>query len=134
MQFCGQEIATLLARSVFLSDSRLSLVLCVYGAVASAQTRVVTLGTQGGPLLALQRSQPENAVVVEDRIYLVDAGNGVARQILAAGLSQRKVDRVFATHNHDEHNADWGTVLGLQWSTGRSADMHLHGPKVRSRC
>ncbi|SEB15972.1 MBL fold metallo-hydrolase [Variovorax sp. YR216] len=97
-------------------------------ASAAAQTRVVTLGTQGGPLPSLTRSQPANALVVRDRIYLVDAGNGVAHQLLAAGLDHRKVERIFITHNHDDHNADWGTLMGLQWSTGRRAEVHVYGP------
>jgi ribonuclease BN (tRNA processing enzyme) len=95
---------------------------------AAAQTRVVTLGTQGGPLPSVTRAQPANAVVVGDRIYLVDAGNGVARQLVAAGLDYRKVGTVFITHNHDDHDADWGTLLGLQWSTGRRGETHVYGP------
>ncbi|NML47064.1 MBL fold metallo-hydrolase [Ramlibacter sp. G-1-2-2] len=95
---------------------------------AAAETRVVTLGTQGGPLPSATRAQPANALVVNGRIYLVDAGNGVAHQLVAAGLDHRKVDRIFITHNHDDHNADWGTLLGLQWSTGRRADTHVYGP------
>src|SRR4051812_45696823 len=106
----------------------LAAALACAGAIATAQTRVVTLGTLGGPVLSLQRSQPANAVVVGQRVYLVDAGNGVGRQLLAAGLDVRRVDHIFVTHNHDDHNADWGTVMGLAWSTGRRADIHVWGP------
>ncbi|MCG2592392.1 MBL fold metallo-hydrolase [Ramlibacter sp. XY19] len=105
-----------------------SLALLLLAVGAAAQTRVVTLGTQGGPLPSVTRAQPANAVVVGDRIYLVDAGNGVARQLVAAGLDYRKVGTVFITHNHDDHDADWGTLLGLQWSTGRRAETHVYGP------
>jgi ribonuclease BN (tRNA processing enzyme) len=95
---------------------------------ASAGTRIYTLGTQGGPLPAGERAQPANAVVVRGRIYLVDAGNGVVGQLRKAGLDYRRVDRIFVTHNHDDHNADWGTLMGLQWSTGRRSEIHVHGP------
>lgn len=105
-----------------------ALALTCHAGIALAQTRIVTLGTVGGPLLSIERSQPANAVVVKDRIYLVDAGNGVGRQLLAAGLDARKVDNIFITHNHDDHNADWGTIMGLAWSTGRRADIHVWGP------
>lgn len=97
-------------------------------APALAQTRVITLGTQGGPVPSVTRSQPANALVVRDRIYLIDAGNGVARQITAAGLNFRQVGQIFITHNHDDHNADWGTLMGLQWATGRRAETHVWGP------
>ncbi|MFZ4288189.1 MBL fold metallo-hydrolase [Variovorax sp. HJSM1_2] len=92
-------------------------------------TRVITLGTQGGPLPAGSRSQPANAVVVQGRVYLVDAGNGVVGQLRRAGLDYRRVDHIFITHNHDDHNADWGTLLGLQWSTGRRNSVHVYGPE-----
>jgi ribonuclease BN (tRNA processing enzyme) len=95
---------------------------------AAGQTRLVTLGTQGGPLPSVTRAQPSSALLVRDRIYLVDAGNGVVRQLVAAGLDHRRVGNVFITHNHDDHNADWGTLLGLQWSTGRRGDTHVYGP------
>lgn len=81
---------------------------CVLGTAASAQTRVVTLGTQGGPIPSLTRSQSANALIVNDRVYLVDAGPGVVRQLTAAGIDYRKVGRIFITHNHDDPNADWG--------------------------
>ncbi|WP_418316102.1 MBL fold metallo-hydrolase [Piscinibacter sakaiensis] len=93
-----------------------------------AQTRVITLGTQGGPMPFASRAQPANAVVVNDRVYLVDAGNGVAQQLVKAGLDHRKVGHIFITHNHDDHNADWGTLMGLQWATGRRQPTHVYGP------
>jgi len=96
--------------------------------VATAVTRVVTLGTQGGPLTTSRRAQPSNAVVVGDRIYLVDAGNGVLRQLAQAGLDYRRIDHIFITHNHIDHNADWGTLMGLQWTTGRSTPVTVYGP------
>lgn len=95
---------------------------------AAGPTRLVTLGTQGGPLPSAARAQPANAVVVGERIYLVDAGNGVVRQLVLAGLDYRRVDQIFITHQHDDHNADWGALMGLQWSTGRQSPVHVHGP------
>ncbi len=91
-------------------------------------THVYTLGTQGGPFPSVQRAEPSNALVVNGAIYLIDAGNGVARQLVIAGLDFRKVNQIFITHNHDDHNADWGTLMGLQWSVGRRTPVEVHGP------
>lgn len=44
-------------------------------------SELVLLGTAGGPTLKRSRSAPAQAVVEGDRTYLVDAGNGVARQL-----------------------------------------------------
>ena len=95
---------------------------------AQTSTRIVVLGTQGGPVPGARRAQPSNAVVVDDRVYLVDAGNGVVRQLVLAHVDYRRVDHIFITHNHDDHNADWGTLMGLQWSTGRTTPVHVYGP------
>lgn len=95
---------------------------------AHAQTRVITLGTQGGPMPSATRAQPATALVVRDRVYLIDAGNGVSQQLVKAGLDHRRVGQIFITHNHDDHNADWGTLMGQQWATGRRQPTHVHGP------
>lgn len=95
---------------------------------AQAQTRVITLGTQGGPFPSPTRAQPASALVVKDRVYLIDAGNGVSQQLVKAGLDHRRVGQIFITHNHDDHNADWGTLMGQQWATGRRQPTHVHGP------
>jgi ribonuclease BN (tRNA processing enzyme) len=95
---------------------------------AQADTRVITLGTQGGPMPFAARAQPANALVVNDRVYLIDAGNGVTQQLVKAGIDHRKVGQIFITHNHDDHNADWGTLMGLQWATGRRQPTHVYGP------
>lgn len=93
-----------------------------------AETRVITLGTQGGPFPSATRAQPASALVVNDRVYLVDAGNGVGQQLVKAGIDHRRVGQIFITHNHDDHNADWGTLMGLQWATGRRQPTHVYGP------
>ena len=93
-----------------------------------AQTRVITLGTQGGPMPTKTRSQPANALLVGDRVYLIDAGNGVARQLVKAGIDHRRVGHIFITHNHDDHNSDWGTLMGYQWATGRRQPTTVYGP------
>lgn len=108
--------------------SLVAAIACALCTAAFAQTRVVTLGTQGGPIPSLTRSQPANAVIVDERVYLVDAGPGVARQLAAAGIDYRKAGRIFITHNHDDHNADWGSLMGLQWESRQTAETHVYGP------
>jgi mRNA degradation ribonuclease J1/J2 len=33
-----------------------------------------------------------------------------------AGVPFTKIRHIFITHNHDDHNADWGTLMGRAWS------------------
>ena len=78
-------------------------------------TRVVTLGTAGGPVWWLgeragERCGISTAVVVGDRIYLVDAGTGVGRQMMLAGLPIENLQAVFITHLHSDHVVDLGSL------------------------
>ena len=80
---------------------------------SSPTTKLILLGTQGGPRANAERAQPSNLLVVNGTYYLVDAGNGVARQLSLAGVTAAAVHAIFITHNHDDHNADWGTLMGM---------------------
>src|SRR6202023_4303851 len=96
---------------------------------AAAKTTLITLGTQGGPTQNKTRSQPANVLIINDEPYLIDAGNGVERQLALVGMPVVRVGQIFITHNHDDHNADLGTMMGLAWTLGRSSSITVHGPK-----
>lgn len=72
---------------------------------SSKRSRLILLGTAGGPTPKLDRSAPANAIVVGDDIYVIDCGNGVARQMVKAGLDLGHIRDVFITHQHSDHNA-----------------------------
>jgi ribonuclease BN (tRNA processing enzyme) len=95
----------------------------------TAKTTLITLGTQGGPTQNKTRAQPANVLIINDEPYVIDAGNGVARQLALAGVPIGRVGQIFITHNHDDHNADLGTMMGLAWTLGRPAPITVHGPK-----
>jgi ribonuclease BN (tRNA processing enzyme) len=82
--------------------------------MSTATTRLVLLGTAGGPLPSPVRSGIAQALVVGGRTYLVDCGSGVTRQLrrarLLAGLHQ-----VFLTHLHSDHTCDYFNLFLLGW-------------------
>jgi len=90
--------------------------------------KVVLLGTAGGPAPKRSRSAPASAVVIDGDVYIVDCGNGVARQAAMAGLDLRRLRAVFVTHHHSDHNVDAGTLLQLAWSAGLDRKVRLAGP------
>lgn len=92
------------------------------------RTRLVLLGTAGGPTPKAKRSAPAQAIVVGDRIYLVDCGDGVARQLALAKLPVRDLRAVFITHQHSDHNAGYGPLFLLGWTAGLSAPVDAYGP------
>lgn len=96
---------------------------------AEPDARLVLLGTAGGPTPKEARAAPSQALVVGDRVYLVDCGNGVGRQMALAGLPFRGLRHVFVTHHHSDHVADLTTLPVLAWAAGLEEPVTLHGPK-----
>jgi ribonuclease BN (tRNA processing enzyme) len=94
----------------------------------SSVTKLILLGTQGGPRISLERAEPANLLVVKGKPYLVDAGNGVARQLASVHFAPADIHEIFVTHNHDDHNADWGTLMGLAWTNGNTKPTTVYGP------
>lgn len=82
---------------------------------AAEGARFVTLGTGGGPVIRVRRSEPANAVVAGGSVYLFDVGDGVQRQLAAAGLPLAEVKAVFISHHHMDHNAGLGPLLMSRW-------------------
>ncbi len=91
-------------------------------------TRLVLLGTAGGPTPKRRRSAPAQAIVVGDRTYIIDCGDGVARQLALAGIPLPSIRGVFITHQHSDHNADYGNLLMFAWIVGLTAPIDTYGP------
>lgn len=90
--------------------------------------RLVLLGTAGGPRPRTTRSAPAQAIVVGDRTYVIDCGDGVARQLVLAGVPLDSIRAVFLTHQHSDHNADYGNLLLLAWASGLRSRVDCFGP------
>jgi len=92
------------------------------------QAQWITLGTAGGPLERLDRSQPANALVVGSAVYLFDAGDGVVRRLHAAGIEPGRIRAVFLTHHHVDHVAGLGPLILRRWMLQRHALLPVWGP------
>src|SRR5450830_1393047 len=49
-------------------------------------SRLILLGTAGGPTPKTTRSGPSQIIVIGSRGYVIDCGDGVARQMMLAGV------------------------------------------------
>jgi len=76
-------------------------------------TRLILLGTAAGPMPRALRSQPSNLLVVDGTPYLIDAGDGVARQLVTAGFKVSDVRHIFITHHHIDHNAGLSALMSF---------------------
>ena len=93
-----------------------------------AGTRLITLGTRGGPGPTKDRAQSSNLLTVNGTYYLLDAGDGVLRRLAQAGANFRKVGKVFITHDHDDHTAGLGTLMSVEWDYQRHDPIDVYGP------
>ena len=97
-------------------------------AAQGVKTRLILLGTGGGPRPRKANSAPAQVIVVKDTAYVVDCGNGVARQLVFAGVALTTLRHVFITHHHSDHNADYGNLLWLAWTAGLRTRVDTWGP------
>jgi ribonuclease BN (tRNA processing enzyme) len=92
------------------------------------KTRLILLGTGGGPRPKAAVSAPAQVVLVGETPYVIDCGDGVARQLVAAGVALATLRHVFLTHHHSDHNADYGNLLLLAWAAGLRTRTDTWGP------
>ena len=97
-------------------------------ASAAMGTRLFTLGTVAGPPPRPHRAQSSNLLIVNKTLYVVDAGDGVARRIAKAGFNVRDVGTIFITHHHDDHTAGLGTLMSSAWDNQRTTPINVYGP------
>jgi ribonuclease BN (tRNA processing enzyme) len=120
-------------------DRRVALKLPLAGAAALAapsalaqpakpRTRIVFLGTKGGPRIDNGPSNPANLVMVNDTPFVIDCGMGVSRQLVRAGVPLSSVKYIFISHHHSDHNLEYGNLVYNAWATGLSTPVHSFGP------
>jgi ribonuclease BN (tRNA processing enzyme) len=98
-----------------------------------ARTKLILLGTGGGPRPRRASSAPAQVVVVDDAAYVVDCGDGVARQLVLAGVPLPSLRHIFITHHHSDHNADYGNLIWLAWAAGLRTRVDSWGPPPLER-
>lgn len=92
-------------------------------------TRVILLGTKGGPRVGeAGRSNPSTLVMINDVPYLVDCGYGVSKQLITANIALDRLRYLFITHHHSDHNLEFGPVVYNTWITGLPAHIDAYGP------
>ena len=93
------------------------------------RTRIVLLGTKGGPRVGeAGRSNPSTLILINDVPYVVDCGYGVSRQLIKADVALNRVRYLFITHHHSDHNLEYGPLFYNAWITGLPVRFDAYGP------
>ncbi|MCY4461522.1 MAG: MBL fold metallo-hydrolase [Albidovulum sp.] len=94
-----------------------------------AVERVVLLGTKGGPSLRSTKRMPTSSLIeIGGKTIVVDAGLGVSRSLVGAGVDLAEIDAVFLTHLHSDHLLELGPLIYTAWASGLSRPIGLFGP------
>lgn len=94
------------------------------------RTRIVLLGTKGGPTLTTEtnRSNPSTLLLINDVPYVIDCGYGVSRQLINAGVTLERLRYIFITHDHSDHDLEYGALFYNSWATKQSPRVDAYGP------
>lgn len=97
-------------------------------ATPESDTRLYILGSRAGPSVGGDRYMTCYAVVVGDRVYVVDCGYGASEQLVRGGLRLQDIRNLFITHNHPDHNIELGTLIYFAWYAGLTRPLDIYGP------
>jgi ribonuclease BN (tRNA processing enzyme) len=78
-------------------------------------TELVLLGTAAAPMPVAGRGGIASALVVGDRVFVIDCGRGAPSAYVDAGLDFRRLEAVFVTHLHVDHVGDLPGMLLYPW-------------------
>ena len=111
--------------------------LAIFCGLASAQsssspqgpkgTQILFLGTNGGPPLHLDRSEPSTLLIVDGRSYLIDCGIGTIRRLLRANIVASSIQTIFLTHLHSDHDLGLADVMASDIGNSLPA-VNVYGP------
>ena len=96
-------------------------------ALATNEMRISFMGTSFLPRL----TQAANSVFVEcgnGESFVFDCGAGVIEKYVAMGVAYSRMDKIFLTHLHADHESDLMFIYCFGPSTDRKTPLHVWGP------
>src|SRR3546814_10241106 len=70
-----------------------------------------------------------SVVIAGKAMFVVDAGEGAARNIAQMGLPNGRIRALFLTHYHSDHIDGMGPMMLLRWTaSGNRSPLPVHGP------
>lgn len=94
----------------------------------------VALCGTGSPLPDPARAGPCSVVIAGRHVFVVDAGEGGARNIALMRIPNGLLEAVFLTHLHSDHIDGLGPMLLLRWTGAHATTpMPVHGPAGTDR-
>lgn len=102
-------------------------------APAHRRSRLVLLGTKGGPTPSRFRAPASNLLIVDGAPFVIDCPDGVSERLVRAGVALETLSNIFITHHHSDHVAGLGALLNLAWGSGLRTPVTVYGPEPMAR-
>ena len=97
------------------------------------RSRLVLLGTKGGPTPSRFRSTASNLLIVDGAPFVIDCPDGVAERLVRAGVALDSLTDIFITHHHSDHVAGLGALLDIALGAGLRTPVTVYGPEPMAR-
>ncbi len=82
----------------------------------------------GSPLPDVGRAGPCNIVIAGKQSFVIDIGEGGARNLNLMGIAPANVDAVLLTHFHSDHIDGLGPMMLFHWTGGADSPLPVYGP------
>ena len=90
--------------------------------------KITVLGSGSG-LPTAERNSSAYWIETSEHVYLIDAGDGVARQLVRYGCNTNQLNHVFISHMHSDHVTGLFMLLQLMHLTGRKEPFQIYLPE-----
>ncbi|HTH81629.1 MAG TPA: ribonuclease Z [Mucilaginibacter sp.] len=74
------------------------------------------------------RNPTSQVLNINERLYLVDCGEGTQQQMLRFDVKASRIDHIFISHLHGDHYLGLVGLLSSMHLNGRKKPLHLFGP------
>lgn len=89
----------------------------------------VALCGAGSPLYDPERSGPCTAVIAGKKLFIFDAGDSAAKNLVPMAIDAGRLEAVFLTHFHSDHIDGLGALALMRWVTGNhTMPLPVYGP------
>lgn len=88
---------------------------------------VTTLGT-GAALPARGRFPSAQLLNINERLFLVDCGEGTQERLRMAQVNMGRISRIFISHMHGDHYLGLMGLISSMHLMGRTGQLDVHGP------
>ena len=83
----------------------------------------------GAPFPDPSRAGPCSVVIAGDRVFIIDAGEGAARNLGTMGILVGNVEALFLTHFHSDHIDGLSPIMLQHWGmVSSTAPLSVYGP------